>query len=141
MWAAADVGPAGAATPVEVLIVDDQEPFRAVARTVVGLTPGFRVAGEVLTAEDALLAVDPRRPSLVLMDINLPGMSGIEATRLITSAYPDTTVLLVSSYSARDLPADAFTCGAAGYLRKEDFDPEAITRVWEHHQSGRGASR
>ncbi len=133
---AADVGLPAALRSVGVLIVDDQEPFRAVARTVVGLTPGFRVDGEAATGEEALRAVDHDVPSLVLMDIHLPGMTGIEATRIITALYPGTTVLLLSTYAARDLPADAFSCGAAGYLHKEECAPAAITRLWEEHQAG-----
>jgi DNA-binding NarL/FixJ family response regulator len=104
--------------PVDVLIVDDQRPFRSVARTVVGLVGGWRVAAEAETGEDAVLAAERVRPGVVLMDINLPGMSGIEATRR--------TVVLLSTYAAADLPAEATTCGAATYLNKEDLCPATL---------------
>ena len=66
---------------VRVLIVDDQAPFRDVARTVVELTDGFEVVGEVETGEDSVTSARDLRPDLVLMDVNLPGISGLDATR------------------------------------------------------------
>ncbi len=115
---------------VRVLIVDDQLPFRAVARTVIGMTAGFEVAAEAETGEAALVAVDEDPPDLVLMDINLPGINGIEATRRITSAHPDATVLLLSTYQAADLPSGADSCGAAGYVNKEEFGPKVVLDLW-----------
>ncbi|MCW0214537.1 MAG: response regulator, partial [Pseudonocardia sp.] len=64
---------------VDVLIVDDQRPFRTVARTVVGMVAGWRVAAEAETGEQAVEEAGRRHPAVVLMDINLPGISGIEA--------------------------------------------------------------
>src|SRR4051812_1338876 len=116
---------------VSVLIVDDQHPFRAVARTVVDLTPGFAVAGEAESGEAAVAAVDEAPVDLVLMDINLPGINGIEATRRIRAAHPDVAVILLSTYSQADLPADALTCGAIAYVHKEDFGPAIIRRLWD----------
>jgi DNA-binding NarL/FixJ family response regulator len=112
--------------PVDVLIVDDQRPFRSVARTVVNLVGGWRVAAEAETGEDAVDAADRVRPGVVLMDICLPGINGIEATRRILAAHPGTTVVLLSTYAAADLPVDASTCGAATYLNKEDLTPAAL---------------
>jgi DNA-binding NarL/FixJ family response regulator len=63
------------------------------------------------------------------MDINLPGMSGIEATRRIVAARPDVAVVLLSTYQADDLPADARHCGAAGYVRKEDLTPQVLRQI------------
>lgn len=111
---------------MDVLIVDDQRPFRSVARTVVGLVGGWRVAAEAETGEDAVVAADRVRPGVVLMDINLPGMSGIEATRRIVASHPGTTVVLLSTYAAADLPPEATTCGAATYLNKEDLCPATL---------------
>jgi two-component system, NarL family, invasion response regulator UvrY len=116
---------------VSVLIVDDQVPFRAVARTVIGLTSGFAVTGEAESGEDAIAIVDAERPDLVLMDINLPGMSGIEATRRIHAAHPEVAVILLSTYSENDLPADARACGALAYVHKEDFGPSLVRELWD----------
>ena len=73
-----------------VLIVDDQMPFRVAARSVVGVTPGFEVVGEAKSGEEAVEQVAALHPELVLMDINMDGISGIEATRRITAAHPET---------------------------------------------------
>lgn len=109
-----------------VLIVDDQELFRSVARSVVSLLDGWTVAGEAGSGEDAVAAADRLRPDVVIMDINLPGISGIEATRRIVAAAPAVRVVLVSTYAQEDLPADALNSGARGYLRKEHMSPRAL---------------
>jgi two-component system, NarL family, invasion response regulator UvrY len=116
-------------TTVDVLIVDDQPPFREVARTLVSLLSGWRVVAEVETGEDALAAVDEVEPGVVLMDINLPGISGIEATRRISASRPNIRIVLLSTYAADDLPADALNCGAAAYIRKEDLTPRRLREV------------
>lgn len=119
---------------VTVLIVDDQLPFRAVARTVIGLTAGFTVAAEAESGEDAVHAADAEAPDLVLMDINLPGINGIEATRRIRAAHPGTQVILLSTYSESDLPADAHAVGALAYVHKEDFGPGIVRELWARAQ-------
>jgi DNA-binding NarL/FixJ family response regulator len=116
---------------VSVLIVDDQPPFREVARTVVAVTPGFQVADEADSGELALERACSVRPDLVLMDINLPGINGIEATRRIRAELPDTVVVLLSTYTRDDLPADAASCGAARYVHKEDISPAVLLEVWQ----------
>jgi DNA-binding NarL/FixJ family response regulator len=120
---------------VSVLIVDDQRPFRDVARTVIGMTDGFTVAAEAESGEDAVAAAAATPPDLVLMDINLPGMNGIEATRQIKAAHPGTQVILLSTYSEADLPADARDCGALAYVHKEDFGPALVRQLWDGRAS------
>ena len=117
-----------------VLIVDDQMPFRMAARSVVGVTPGFEVVGEAKSGEEAVEQVAALHPDLVLMDINMDGISGIEATRRITAEHPDTKVILLSTYDAEDLPADARTCGALGYVHKEHFGPDVLVDMWSGGQ-------
>jgi DNA-binding NarL/FixJ family response regulator len=114
---------------VGVLIVDDQPPFRSVARTLVSMISGWRVVGEAATGEEAVAEAARQRPDVILMDINLPGISGIEATRLIVSAQPAVKVALVSTYEANDLPADALDCGARSYFRKEDLSPRLLREL------------
>ncbi|SEF08693.1 response regulator [Jiangella alba] len=114
---------------VDVLVVDDQETYLSVARYVVGATPGFRVAGEATSGEDAVRLAAALRPGLVLMDINLPGISGIEATRRLLAAAPDAVVLLMSTYPASDLPQDARASGARAYVHKEDLAPDVLVAV------------
>ena len=119
---------------ISVLIVDDQAPFRLAARGVVRATPGFEVVGEVSSGEDAMNAVTLLEPALVLMDINMGGIDGMEATRRIVRAT-NTRVVLLSTYDAEDLPEDARTCGAIAYLHKEQFGPEELERVWREAES------
>jgi len=114
---------------VDVLVVDDQPAFRAVARALVSVTPDLCLVAEAETGEQAVDVATMLRPSVVLMDVNLPGMSGIEAARRIVAADPAVKVVLMSTYAAGDLPADALTAGIAGYLRKEDLTPDALTRL------------
>jgi two-component system invasion response regulator UvrY len=123
-----------ATRPVPVLIVDDQAFFRSAARAVLAVMPGFAAVGEAWSGEEAVARVAELSPELVLMDIHLPGISGIEATRRIRAAHPDTAVMLLSTYKAEDLPADARECGAIAYLHKEDFEPEILERIWTDHQ-------
>jgi two-component system, NarL family, invasion response regulator UvrY len=123
--------------PVSVLIVDDQAPFRSAARTVVRVSPGFEVVGEAESGDEAVELAATLRPDLVLMDINLPGISGIEATRSILAARPEVVVVLLSTYTVDDLPSDATTCGAAGYVHKEDFSPTVVRDVWDGHRPDR----
>ncbi len=115
---------------VGVLIVDDQAPFRRAAKMVMAATPGFDVVGEAESGEEAVELFDSLAPGLVLMDINLPGINGIEATRRITGAHPEATVLLLSTYQAADLPSGADSCGAAGYVNKEEFGPAVVLDLW-----------
>lgn len=113
-----------------VLVVDDQAPFRAAAKTVVAMTAGFAVVGEARSGEEAVTQVDDLAPDLVLMDINMDGMSGIEATRRITAAHPEVRVILLSTYDEEDLPADARSCGALAYVHKELFGPDVLEEAW-----------
>jgi two-component system invasion response regulator UvrY len=118
-------GPAGD-DPVSVLIVDDQAPFRSVAAALVRRVRGWAVSGEAETGEDAVRLAAQLTPDVVLMDINLPGITGIEATRRIVAAAPATAVVLVSTYALDDLPEEARRCGAIGYVRKDDLTPRLL---------------
>jgi DNA-binding NarL/FixJ family response regulator len=113
-----------------VLVVDDQAPFRTAAKSVVKATRGFFVVGEASSGEDALDQFANLEPELVLMDINMDGISGIEAARRIVAGYPGARVVLLSTYDADDLPSDARTCGAIAYVHKEEFGPDVLEGVW-----------
>src|SRR3954471_7165929 len=106
--------------PIGVLIVDDQAPFRRAARAVIERTNGFEVAGEAESGEAAVELARQLTPDLVLLDINLPGINGIEAARQITEDGSGAVVILLSTYQVNDLPGDALTSGAAAYLHKEE---------------------
>lgn len=115
---------------VGVLIVDDQAPFRLAAKAVVRATPGFSVIGEARSGEEAVALAAELEPQLVLMDINMDGIGGIEATRRIVEEHPSVRVLLLSTYDVESLPADAATSGAVAYVHKEQFGPDVLTRAW-----------
>ncbi|MGH2634766.1 MAG: response regulator [Actinomycetota bacterium] len=117
--------------PVRVLIVDDQEPFRMAARLVVEATDGFEVAGEAETGEDSVTMAHDLKPDLVLMDVNLPGINGLDATRQILSDGADTTVvLLLSTYEEDEYAPRAAECGAAAYIPKAVFGPDRLESAW-----------
>lgn len=118
---------------VTVLVVDDQLPFRRAARTVVELTAGFTLVGDAASGGEAVELVESLAPDLVLMDINMEPMNGIEATRRIAALAPSTAVVLLSTYDAEDLPADARDCGAVAYVHKEQFGPAVLAEVWAEH--------
>jgi CheY-like chemotaxis protein len=113
---------------VRVLIVDDQEPFRRAIAAVVSETDGFVVVASSASGEEALLAVTRLRPSLVLMDVNLPGIDGIEASRRITREADPPVVVLLSTYDREEF--DMSGCGAASYLAKAAFGPDLLTAAW-----------
>jgi len=113
---------------VRVLVVDDQELYRRTMTTVVQETPGFVVVGAVTTAEESLTAVAELHPQLVLMDVNLPGIDGIEASRRLTSEKGGPVVVLLSTYEEDQF--DTSTCGAAAYVPKAAFGPECLEDTW-----------
>ena len=116
---------------VRVVIVDDQAPFRDAARLVVELTDGFDVVAEAETGEASVDVVRELRPDLVLMDVNLPGIDGLEATRRILSEMPDTKVVVLSTYEAREYAPRATDAGASAYIAKSSFGPDALVEAWE----------
>jgi DNA-binding NarL/FixJ family response regulator len=113
---------------VRVLVVDDVEPFRRAIAAVVSATDGFAVAASASTGEASLLAVARLRPDLVLMDVNLPGMDGLEAARRITAGAAPPVVILLSTYDQEEF--DITGCGASAYLAKATFGPDRLAAAW-----------
>jgi DNA-binding NarL/FixJ family response regulator len=112
-----------------VLVVDDQEPFRVAARTVVEMTPGFEMVGEAASGEEAVRAARALGPDLVLMDVVLPGIDGLAATRLITHDDADVCVLLLSTYDMAAFRSQVEASGAAGFLQKGAFGPDVLLEL------------
>jgi DNA-binding NarL/FixJ family response regulator len=119
---------------VRVLVVDDQRPFRVAASAVLRTTPGFELVGEAASGEEAVEQVGALAPDLVLMDVSMPGIGGVEATRRITALPAAPVVFFCSTYAASDLPADAVEAGAAAYLSKADLAAELLARLWDESQ-------
>ncbi len=108
------------------------------AAAVLRRSVGFELVGEAETGEEALEQVAALQPALVLMDINMPGINGIEATRRIVAEAPETVVFLCSTYQLSDLPGDAQTSGAAAYVNKEELGPAVLRRLWEERNGDGG---
>ena len=117
---------------VQVLIVDDQPAFRRAARNVVAVLPGFEVAAEVATGEASVDTADALRPDLVLMDVHLPGIDGIEACRRIVANARDRApvIFLLSTDEAAEYTERLTNCGATAYLPKAEFGPAALRTAW-----------
>lgn len=121
--------------------MDDHAQFREAARDLVEATPGFESLGEAGSGEEALRMVQELDPALVLLDVGLPGMDGIETARNITSAHPHPTVILVSIDDLADQPARIASCGAATFVRKRDLGCSALKELWaEHGEKGHSAA-
>jgi CheY-like chemotaxis protein len=114
---------------VKVLVVDDQDPFRRAMAAVVEATDGFVVVGAVASGEESVEAVRNLQPDLVLMDVNLPVMSGVDATREIRGLSSSAVVVLLSTYDEDEF--DQADCGAAAYVSKALFSPERLQQVWQ----------
>lgn len=126
--------------PVRVLIVDDQPPFREAARMVVEMTDGFEVAGEAVDGLSAVSMVTDLEPDLVLMDVQMPGMDGLEATRRIAELPNPPLVLVMSTHESGDYERPARSAGAIGFVAKSEFSMEVLSRAWEEAGSGRSSS-
>lgn len=117
--------------PVSVLVVDDQPAFRDAARAVIErVGADFSLVGEAESGEDAVDLIGELQPQLVLMDINMGAMSGIEAASVIRDRFPRVMVVLLSTYQVEDLPSDVRTSGASAYVHKEDFSARVLRRLW-----------
>ncbi|MHA6780865.1 response regulator [Pseudonocardia saturnea] len=119
------------ATPVRVLVVDDRAPFRIAAAAVLARTPGFVRVGEAASGEEAVALAVALCPDLVLMDVRLPGINGVEAAAQVVARAPDTVVVLCSTYARADLPFPIDAPGVAGYLHKEELRPAALRELWD----------
>ncbi len=115
---------------MRVLVVDDRAPFRIAATAVLARTPGFVCVGQARSGEEAVTLAASLRPDLVLMDVRLPGISGVDAAALVAARSPATAVVLCSTYARADLPFPLDAPGVAGYLCKEELGPSALRDLW-----------
>ena len=115
---------------VLVLICDDQAAFRAAAREVVNATDGFQVVGEVESGEESVVLAGRLHPDLVLMDVHLPGIDGLEASRRIRAADAKVVVVLLSTYDSAEFAARLAGSGANAFISKMTFGPDGLSDVW-----------
>jgi pilus assembly protein CpaE len=123
-------------TSLPVLVVDDQAPFRSAMKAVLRRMEEFELVGEAATGTEAVALAEELHPVLVLMDINMPEMNGIEATRQLVSRHPDVVVILCSTYDAGDLPPEVATSGARAYLNKEHLGADVLRTLWTNREKG-----
>jgi DNA-binding NarL/FixJ family response regulator len=122
---------------ITCLIVDDHEVVREGLRLSLSRAPHIRVIGEAGDGESAVALAERRRPNVVIMDVRMPGMDGLEATKLLTERVPDSAVLIFTAYSERSLLNRGLESGAKGYILKEA--PHAtLLRAIEKVASGEG---
>jgi two-component system, NarL family, invasion response regulator UvrY len=121
------------ADPVGVVTVDDQAVFRAAAREIIDATPGFRAIGEATNGLDAVKVVGEMDPELVLVDVRMPGMDGIETARRLTAEHPRSVVILISVEEGPNVPSSAASSGAAALVRKQDLNRSTLIELWERH--------
>lgn len=117
-------------TVVRVLLVDDQAPFLRAMSAVVEETPGFEVVGEASSGEESVRAAAELSPDLVLMDVNLPGIDGVEATRRLRACQSPPVVVLLSTYDEDAGARFVVESGAADYVTKSAFGPDRLREVW-----------
>jgi DNA-binding NarL/FixJ family response regulator len=114
---------------MRLLIVDDHEVVRLGLRSLLEHLPEFEVVDDVGTAEDAVDRALAHHPDVVLMDIRLPGQSGIEACERITSQLPETKVLMLTSYAQDEMLFSAIRAGASGYVLKQVGSAELVKAI------------
>lgn len=122
---------------LRILLVDDHEVVRLGLKALLSRYNQFQVVAEAGSANEALQQVERYEPDVVVMDIRLPGKSGIEATREITSKYPHTKVVVLTSFAEDELLFDAISAGASGYVLKQIGSGELIRAL---ETIGRGDS-
>ena len=117
-------------TVVRVLVVDDQETFLRAMISVVEETSGFEVVGAASSGEESLVLAARATPDLVLMDVNLPGIDGLEATRRLRGGHLPPVVLLLSTYDEDEGEHFVVASGAAAYVTKAAFGPDRLEETW-----------
>jgi DNA-binding NarL/FixJ family response regulator len=114
---------------IRVLLVDDHAILRVGLVSFLRYQPDFEVVGEAEDGAGALALVNQLHPDVVVMDIAMPGMNGIEATRLIRARYPETHILILSQYADKEYALKLLQAGAAGYILKSDGGTELLAAL------------
>jgi DNA-binding NarL/FixJ family response regulator len=120
-------------TPITVLAVDDQAIFRRTARSLIAAAPGFEQVGEAATGTEALELAADLRPDLVLLDVRMPEMDGIETARRLRELHPDGVVVLISVEQAPELPSYVASVGAAAFVCKQQLSTRTLRDLWAQH--------
>jgi len=116
-------------TPLRIVVVDDHAVVRRGVRALLESRPDWEVVAEATTGREAVDAVKRHRPEIVVMDISLPELNGLEATRQIVQESPQTEVLVLTMHHSEELAREVLKAGARGYVLKSDADESLITAV------------
>src|SRR5437762_614944 len=122
--------------PISVSIVEDNEQLRATLARILNRAEGFRCVGQYGDAESALTGLPKDNPDVVLMDINLPGMNGVECVRQLKLAAPQILVVMLTVYEDTENIFNALAAGAAGYLLKRTKSAELLEAIREVQRGG-----
>src|SRR5215813_12035505 len=122
--------------PITVSIVEDNDQLRATLARVLSRAEGLKFVSEYADAETALKHLPDERPEVVLMDINLPGVNGVECVRQLKQLAPETQVMMLTVYEDTDNIFNALAAGAAGYLLKRTKSTELLEAIREVHRGG-----
>ena len=116
---------------IRLLIIDDHEMVREGLKAILIAEPDFSIIGEAANAEQALELIERLRPDIALLDIRLPGVSGIEVCRTMTERYPETAVIILTTFTDENLVAQCVQAGARGFIVKdiERFDLKRAIRA------------
>ncbi|MHB2019345.1 MAG: response regulator transcription factor [Candidatus Xenobia bacterium] len=121
---------------IRILVVDDHTLVREGFAKMLELSPDLQVVGQAASAREALDKVKTLNPDIVLMDINLPGMNGIDATRQIKTEHPDTEVIILSMYDEEQYVLESVKAGATGYVLKDISQEDLLRAVRTVHHGG-----
>ena len=124
-----------------VLLVDDQETFREIARGQLGADESFLIIGEAADGTGAIELTDQLNPSVIVMDIQMPDMSGIEAARQILKQNPSVRIVLTSMGDDMEYGPLALEIGACGFIPKRDLSPSAVHKLIDVHLPPAGSAR
>ncbi|GAA4267459.1 response regulator transcription factor [Frondihabitans peucedani] len=116
-------------TDITLLLVDDQDLLRAGMAMVLGAADGLRVVGEATNGEDAVARAAELRPDVVLMDVRMPGLDGIEATRRIVAAQPETRVIILTTFDLDEYAFGGLNAGASGFLLKDAPSADLVQAI------------
>lgn len=122
--------------PISVSIVEDSDKLRGTLARVINRADGFRCVSDYVNAEDALKGLPQVRPDVVLMDINLPGMNGVECVRQLKQLLPQTQVMMLTVYEDTENIYNALTAGASGYMLKRTSSKELLQAIQEVYRGG-----
>jgi RNA polymerase sigma factor (sigma-70 family) len=122
--------------PIAVSIVEDNDKLRGTLARVINRADGFRCVSDYANAEDALKDLPQARPEVVLMDINLPGMNGVECVRQLKQLLPQTQVMMLTVYEDTENIFNALTAGASGYMLKRTSTKELLEAIQEVQRGG-----